>query len=105
MAERVVKKWDEYRRESKFGEFVIEDSEGKEIVVHEPDSEQIVQMSKLAQNDIEGILRALCGDTFEPLWELIRHQPVDVMNSVISDIMKHFGYDVDVPGGSRVSST
>lgn len=100
------KKWSQYRKEAKRGPFVIELDEGEEdIVIPEPDTETLMDLSELPQNEIRKMVRLLCRDQFDRVYELVRHEPVEVMNELLSDMLKHFGYEADVPGGSRASSS
>lgn len=99
------KKWDQYQKEAKHGPFVIELDDADDIVINEPDSEILMDLAEIPQHEVRRILRTLTQGEYDRVYELIRHAPVETLNELLKDIMDHFGYDVQLPGGSRASSS
>jgi hypothetical protein len=100
------RKFSEYRKEAKTEPFVLIDDDGAEIALEYPDSEQLIELSELPQNQPRALLAKLCGDQYDKIWELVRHEPIDVLNALVQDITEHFGLRTaqDLPGGSKALS-
>lgn len=101
------RKFSEYRKETKPEPFILVDDDGNDIVIPVPDTEVMLDLSEVPQNELRRILRTMCQDQYEAVYELVRHEPFDVLNELVYDMLTHFGYDPSqtVPGGTGASSS
>lgn len=100
------RKFSEYRKEAKPEPFVLVDDNGEDIVLEPPDTEKMMDLAEIPSTQPRRILSQLCGEQFDRVWELVRHEPISTLNELVTDITDHFGMGnaQDVPGGSRASS-
>lgn len=101
------RKFSEYRKETKPDPFILVDDDGNDIVIPVPDTEVMLDLSEVPQNELRRILRTMCQDQYEAVYELVRHEPFEVLNELVYDMLTHFGYDPSqtVPGGTGASSS
>ncbi len=106
MATKGRRKFSEYRREAKPEPFILVDDDGEEIVIDYPDTERLMDISETPQTQPRRMLAKICGDQFDQVWELVRHEPIEVVSDLVSDIAEHFGLAnaQEAPGGSGASS-
>lgn len=92
--------------------YIIDDAEPP-ISIEPPSTiEQQVDLAGLFSNtgdfkikDARRILEIICGDAFPEVWELVRHEHIQVLVAFIRDLADHFATAIDVgaddfPGGS-----
>jgi hypothetical protein len=97
---------DQFRKDAGSLEpFELDDGQGGEIVIHPPDSEAVLDINDY-RDQPRVILQKLCGDEYERVWELVRHEPPGVLNAMVEAMVKTFYPNAqDVPGGTRALSS
>lgn len=101
--------------------YVIDDVDPP-IVIESPETaDQITVMGEMLSNegrftpgDARRVLQAICGDTddtFDRLWDLVRHEHISVLVALIHDMGEHFRQqgaelvtEEEFPGGTGASS-
>jgi hypothetical protein len=86
-----------YLAEARPTPFVLRVSDEEQISIEPPDTETLLLIDEAttARRTIE----LLCGDQFDQVFNLIRHQHKGVMERLLLDMRKHFNLDPAPPGG------
>lgn len=95
-------KFNRYRSEAKADPFDLETEDGKMISIAPPDGDTVLDIEESRSS--RRTLELLCGEQFDAVYELIRHEPASVLNSLVNDMVGHFGLVAAPPGGTRASS-
>lgn len=97
------RRWDTYVQEAAKPPFELEVDDDTVITIEAPTGGQLIEAQRLqASGDVEAQLRVICGDkAFPEVFPLIQAAPGGAMTALISDIMKHFGYDVGEASASQ----
>lgn len=95
MPDRQFKRWDEYVTEASHPDFEIPVDDERVIHIKAPTGEQVMASQRVITvgGDVEEQLRLICGDAADELLPLVKAAPAGVMNALVEDIMRHFGYD------------
>ncbi|MFE0021905.1 hypothetical protein [Amycolatopsis sp. NPDC059021] len=72
------------------------------ISIPAPDGDTVLEIEESRSS--RRTLELLTGDSFDRVYELVRHEPASVLNAVVADMVDHFGLSAAPPGGSRASS-
>lgn len=95
-------KFDRYKREARADPFVLEADDNLTISIPPPDGDTVLEIEESRSS--RRTLELLCGEQFEAVYELIRREPASVLNSLVNDMVEHFGLAAAPPGGTRASS-
>lgn len=98
--------------------YVLDDVDPPIIIEAPDDSERQLALAELFDSqggfevrDARRILQLVCGDAFDRVWELVRHEHISVLVKLIDDMGSHFAKQSQLdgaqefPGGSVASST
>jgi hypothetical protein len=101
------KRWDQYVAEAAHEDFLLPVSDEHTIRVRTPTGGQVIAMQRaLAEGgDVEQQLRIICGDAADELLPLVKAAPAQVMNELVTDIMRHFGFDAATDAGEASASS
>ena len=84
-------KFADFRQEAKTDPFVLVDDDGAEISIRYPDTETMMELSEIPQEQPRRQLQLFCGDQYERVYELIRHEPLSVLQNLVVAMAEHFG--------------
>lgn len=103
------KSWDQYTREAQVPPFELPVSDEETLVFECPSGTALLRVSQgLRNGDIELILRAVVGDQWERVEELLGAAGHKAFPALVEDMMAHFELYEDVPmvspdGGKRTA--
>lgn len=73
--------------------------DGDVIDIHAPDTvEQVIGLSEVGHSPRE-VLRILCGEHYDRVYEAVRAEQVTVLNAFLRDLADHFGMGALPPDG------
>lgn len=78
-----------YRQAALKPDFELDLGEGESIVIRQPDVSEVCDLNGMT--DPREVLKLLAKDEYEPLMEAISGEPGGVIQSLIDDLVKHFG--------------
>lgn len=95
-----VYKLDEYRAELKIEPFVLDTGE-TQIVIQPPTGESLLEIADTSVYDGRNLLRRLCRDQFDAVWDVVKGEPAEVLLGLLKDLGNHFmvGTIAEAPGG------
>jgi hypothetical protein len=102
------KRWDQYVEEAKHDAFQLPVSEEETIFINAPTGTSVLQWARAYRTqDIESMLRTLCGDQWGRVEELLSTAGPSAMENLITDMMIFFDLADEVtligPGGGKVT--
>jgi hypothetical protein len=102
------KRWDQYVEEAKHDAFQLPVSDEETIFVNAPTGTSVLQWARAYRiQDIESMLRTLCGDQWPRVEELLSTAGPSAMENLITDMMIFFDLADEVtlvgPGGGKVT--
>lgn len=72
--------------------YLTDDDVDPAIVIPRPNGNQIFEAEEaMRAGDSKGILKALCGDTFDEFMSVVPKEDAEVMKAIIEDVQAHFG--------------
>lgn len=102
--EATVYRLDVYRDESGIEPFILDTGE-TQIVIPPPTGEQMLEIAETNYYDGRTLLKRICGDQYDAVWEVMKDEQATVLMRLLKDLGKHFmvANVAEVPGG-RVAS-
>jgi hypothetical protein len=93
-------KLDKYIAEAEVEPFILEVDEERSITITYPTGETLAQLTETPDHETRRIMKLLCGDQFEEMWDVISQLPASVLMEIGTEIVKHFriGQVKNVPG-------
>lgn len=93
-------KLDQYRKEAKIGPFVL-DTGDAQIVIQPPTGESMLEIAETSIYDGRTLLRRICRDQFDAVWDIVKDEPAAVLLALLNDLGKHFmvANIAEAPGG------
>lgn len=95
-------KFNRYKTEAKADPFDLETDDGQTISIPPPDGDTVLEIEESRSS--RRTLELLCGEQFDAVFDLVRHEPASVLNALVNDMVVHFGLSAAPPGGGRASS-
>lgn len=99
--------------------YVLDDVDPPIVITPPEDAERQMELAELfgeqgqfRMSDARRVLRNICGDEFDRVWELVRGEHISVLLALIDDMGQHFAAqgspadnvtEADFPGGSSAS--
>lgn len=93
------RRWDDYVAEAKVTPFELEKKDGSVIKIEQPTSNTIIAMDRT--DDLEEVIRLICGDAADEVFELIGDAPFAAYKRLQDDLVEHF----NVPKGEAKASS
>ena len=108
MASKTFKTWDEYTQEAALPPFELPVSKDETLIIDAPSGVALMRvMQGLRSGDLELILRALVGDQWDRVVDLLGGASHKALPSLTEDMLDHFELYEDVtligPGGGKVT--
>lgn len=109
MSKSEFKTWDQYAQEAQVPPFQLRVSADETLSFECPSGTALLRISQgLRQGDLELILRAVVGDQWERVEELLSSAGHKAFPALVEDMMAHFELYEDVPmvspdGGKRTA--
>lgn len=103
-SEATVYRLDVYRDESGIEPFVL-DTGDAQIEIQPPTGEQMLAIAETNYYDGRTLLKLICGDQHEAVWEVMKSEQATVLMRLLKDLSKHFKLAnvAEVPGGHVAS--
>jgi len=96
MANNSKRTFSQFRAEAKVEPYVIEDSQGSDIVIEAPNTDQLFRLAE-GGGSPRNTLEIICGDSFEAVYAEVKHLPIEAFNEFFEDLMGHFNMGGSVP--------
>lgn len=92
---------DQYRSEAGVEPFVLDTGAETQIVIAPPTGESLLEIVETSIYDTRALLRKLCRDQFDAVWDLVKDEPAGVLVGLLRDLADHFkvGNIAEAPGG------
>lgn len=93
-------KLDQYRKECKIEPFVLDTGE-QQIIIQPPTGESMLEISETSIYDGRLLLRRICRDQFDAVWDAVKDEPAPVLLALLKDLGQHFmvANIAEAPGG------
>ena len=97
-------KLDQYRKECSITPFVLDTGE-TQIVIQPPTGEMLLVISETPIYEGRKLLKLICGEQYDVMWDLVKDEPGGVLVSLLQDLGRHFmvANIQAAPGGSVAS--
>ncbi len=93
-------KLDEYRKEARIEPFVLDVGESQ-VVIQPPTGESMLEIAETSIYDGRTLLRKICRDQFDAVWDIVKDEPAGVLLALLKDMGQHFKVAniAEAPGG------
>ena len=84
---------DGYRKAAKKEPFILVVDDETEISIKAPSNRASLAASKISEEDLEGQLRIVFGESYDEVMEAIGDDTAEVLSAILKDVSDHFGVD------------
>lgn len=108
MSKTEFKTWDQYAEEAKLEPFKLVISKDETLVIEAPTGTALMRITQgLRNGDMELVLRALAGEQWDRIAELLSDAGHKALPALLEDLMDHFDLYEKItligPGGGKVT--
>ena len=100
-----VYKLDQYRKDAKIKDFVLEIGEDEEIVIVPPSGEALLQLAETPLSQTRKIMALICGDQWSRIYDVVGGESYEVFQRLVIDLVDHFKINQGqmLPGGGEAA--